>query len=142
MRATILSAVLGLGALGVVGAMPTEAKAGWPPYYTNSYRVGPYASFYAASAPRYNYYANPYWRSAGFNYYSPAFYTRNVTPFGYSMAFQSRGGFGFNFHPFFGLTYSVATPGYMGWSYTPYTGYRSYSVPGVSYTVPAGYVLP
>ena len=43
MKKIILTLVLGLAAVGIVAATPTQAKAFWPNGSANGFRVGPYS---------------------------------------------------------------------------------------------------
>ena len=46
---------------------------------------------------------------------------------------------GVAFSPFYGSYNYYATPGYMGYSFNPYMGYRTFMVPGMTYSMPSGY---
>lgn len=138
MKPIIASAVLGLGALGLLGALPTEAKAYWPPGMTYGYRVGPYA--YSGTMI-----GNPFFRyNVGMAQYNmmygyPGYYRTYTSPYGARMMYQSPSIMGTAFNPIYGSYNYYMTPGFAGWSYSPYTGYRQYAIPGVSYVTPAGY---
>jgi hypothetical protein len=134
MRSLILTAVLGLGTLGLLGALPTEAKAYPPQFYMNTFQVGPYSQTLALNNPYYSYYVRPY--GAGVTYASPASMRAYTNPTGFGVMYSTRGMATTYISPIYGLNYYLSTPSYMGYSYSPYTGYRRYYVPGTSYNVP------
>src|SRR5258706_911901 len=88
MRSFILTGVLSLGALGLLGALPTEAKAFPPQMYMNSFRVGPYAATTMYTNPYLNYYSRPY--GAGVTYASPAVMQSYTNPSGFGAMYASR----------------------------------------------------
>jgi hypothetical protein len=134
MRSLILTAVLGLGALGLVGALPTEAKAYPPISYMNTYQVGPYSQTLALTNPYYSYYVRPY--GFGTTYASPAAMRAYSNPSGFGVTYSTRGVASTYYSPIYGLNYYLSTPSYMGYSYSPYTGYQRIFVPGTTINVP------
>jgi hypothetical protein len=142
MRSVILSAVLGLGVLGFVGATPSVAKAQRiNPVLMQGYQLNGYGYLNAYSRPAWMYTTSP-WMSQ-YSYYTPAAYRTNFTPYGMSQYWATRGMVGWSYNPWWGLTYNTTTPAVWGYSYSPYYGYfRSVAVPSMTYSVPAGYILP
>ena len=141
MKRTILTLALGLGAIGLLGMLPSQVKAAWPNGYVNSFRVGPYAYLNAYGSTFYRY-GNTNNASAYMYYTAPA-YSTSRTPYSMSQQWMSRGALGWSYNPVFGLNYTVTTPAVMGYSYSPFYGYyQPYALPSQTYTVPAGYVIP
>jgi hypothetical protein len=100
MKSMILSAVLGLGALGLVGATPAKAEASWlseylharfdPTYNAYPYYPGYYGDPY--SAPVYDYYYAPSYSYGA--YWSPPAYYYNLYPaYGYRYGHHSWHGY-------------------------------------------------
>ena len=133
MRSIILTAVLGLASLGLLTALPTEAKA-WPPRYMNTFSVGPYSRTTMIGNPYFNSYVNPFY-GAGITYGSPAMMSSYINPRGFGAMYTSPGLVSYNYSAY-GLGYYVATPGYAGYSFSPYTGFRRFYLPGSTYSVP------
>ena len=78
-----------------------------------------------------------------YTYYTPAHYRSYTTPYNYGQVYQTRGAVGWMYNPWYGLSYTVTTPASYGYSISPYYGYRNtFAVPSMTYTVPAGYVIP
>ena len=57
-------------------------------------------------------------------------------------AWMSRGSIGWTYNPIFGLNYTVTTPTYSGYSFSSFYGFQPYLIPSMTYTVPAGYIIP
>ena len=139
MRKIILSAVLGLAVLLVLA--PANAHAFWPNGSVNSVRVGPYANTTIWGSQFYR------WQTMGnwgwYNYSTAPMYRTYVSPFNMGQQWMSRGSVGWSYNPFFGMTYNVTTPAMSGYSFSPFYGYlQAYNVPSMSYSIPAGYVIP
>jgi hypothetical protein len=139
MRSMILSAVLGLGAMGLVGATPSQAKAYWPPAgVPYVYQVGPYGVMGGSLG-------NPNFRmmsGAGrYNmmYSYPGYYRMYNNPNGFGAVYTSPGSVGQAFSPFYVAYSYYSTPGYAGYSFNRFTGYRQFAVPGLTYATPSGY---
>jgi hypothetical protein len=140
MRSLALSLALGAGALGIVGATPSEAKAFWimtgrGPVNVSSYQNGPYGTFFAYNNTIYQPYVNPW--GFGSAHYLPASYRYAYSPSSISAMYTSRSMVAYNYNAWYGYMMSVSTPAYYGYTITPYAGYRQYYVPGVNYTMPA-----
>jgi hypothetical protein len=133
MRTIILTAVFGLGCLGLLGALPTEAKAFPPRMMTNTYSVGPYSSTTTTSNPYFSYYSRPY--GAGISYGSPAVMRTYSNPSGFGASYMTPGMISYSYSAY-GMGYYLSTPGYAGYSYSPYTGFNRYYVPGSVISVP------
>ena len=134
MRSLILSTVLGFGAFGLLGALPTEAKAAPPrTAQMQMFSVGPYSTMTAYGNPYLSYYSRPY--GAGITYGSPAMWRGYQNPVGFGASYVSPGAISYNYSAY-GLGYYLSTPSYAGYSYSPYTGLRSYYVPGTTVSVP------
>src|SRR5438445_1480370 len=113
MRSFILTAVLGLGTLGLLGALPTEAKAYPPQYYMNTFRAGAYSQTTMMSNPYYSYYARPY--GAGVTYATPATIRSYTSPMGFGALYSTRGVAGTYISPLYGMNYYLSTPSYFGY---------------------------
>ncbi len=141
MRKFVFSAVLVLGVLGLFAATPSSAKAFWPNGYVNSVHVGPYGytNVYGSQFYRWQAMGNTAW----YNYYTSPMYRTTFSPYNVTQQWMSRGSVGWSYNPIFGMTYNVSTPAMAGYSYSPFYGYlQAYNVPSMSYSIPAGYVIP
>src|SRR5438067_11418834 len=106
MRSFILTTVLGLGVLGLLGALPTKANAVPPQLYLNTTRVGGYSQTTMASNPYLSYYSRPY--GAGVVYGSPAVMRAYTNPMGFGAIYTSRGVAATYYTPY-GLGYYLST---------------------------------
>lgn len=141
MRKLILTLVLGAGALGLMGALPSRAQAFWVitangPVNINSYNVGPYGTFLAYNNALYRPYVNPW--GFGAAYYYPASYRYAFSPAGMSATWSTRSMMAYNYSPWYGYTLNIATPARWGYTMNAYSGVQTYYIPGVNYTIPAG----
>ncbi len=142
MRNLILSLVLGLGAIGIVGATPSSAKAFWimtarGPVNVNLNQFGAHGAFTTSGMPIYRPIVTPWGVSS--NYFYPASYHFAYGPSTVSSIYRSPSMMTYSYNAWYGYLLSVTSPAYFGYSYSPYAGLRRYAVPSVSYTLPARY---
>jgi hypothetical protein len=141
MRKIILSLMLGAGILGIVGFTPSEANAYWirTPYgMVSSYGVWPSGTFYMSGYGMYN----PYYQSGtsyGWAYTYPASYRLSAS-YNYLMSmYTSRSMAAYLYNPLSGYSYRYVSPAISGYTINPYYGYRTFTVPSTTYTIPLGY---
>lgn len=141
MRKLILSLVVAAGVLGIIGFTPAKANAYWirTPYGMMNYNAyGPYANFYMSGYPMYNpfYSVGSYYGRA---YTYPASYRYSAAYNGVMSMYATRSMAAYLYHPVLGYSYRFVTPAYSGYTISPYVGYKTFSVPSATYTIPLGY---
>src|SRR5262249_17793641 len=130
-KSLMLSIALGGGALGLLGATPGKAQAQWPNYFTRGYRVGPNGSMQVISWPLYSTSVSPFGPAWGYSrqWLSAPGYMTSFTPFSPLSVWASGGSATFNYSPWWGPMWQVNTPSYVGWNFTPFSGFRSIAIP-------------
>jgi len=98
--------------------------------------------------PAVNYFTRPFGVGATVN--GPASYSWWNTPNSSGGLLVTRSMFTWAYSPFYGPSFWYTSPSVVGWSWTPFFGYQSYTIPGVTsvaspyYTgyVPFGFIVP
>ncbi len=138
MRKLILGLLFTAAVLGIVGFMPSEANAYWirTRYgIVNAASNGPYGTYYMAGWPSYNWnYTYNGYRGWAYNY--PNMYTYSSTPNSLMSLYATGGMRAYMYKANAGYSYRIVTPAYSGYMISPYTGYKTISVPSSTYMIP------